>query len=245
MIMREPLGVVGAVVPWNFPLLMACWKLGPALATGNSVILKPAEQSPLTAIRLAELAVEAGIPEGVLQRRAGLRRDRRPGARPPHGRGHDRLHRLDRGRQVLPPLLRRVEHEAGRARVRRQVAEHRHRRLRRPRRRRAPRSAWGIFYNQGEVCNAGSRLLVHESVKDELLEKVVAVARAHRAGRPARPEDADGRDRRRDADRPGAGLHRAGQEEGAKLPMGGERAPRGNRRLLRRADDLRRGRRTR
>ena len=67
MIVREPLGVVGAVVPWNFPLLMASWKVGPALAAGNSVVLKPAEQSPLTAIRLAELAIEAGVPEGVLQ----------------------------------------------------------------------------------------------------------------------------------------------------------------------------------
>ena len=67
MVVREPLGVIGAVVPWNFPLLMAAWKLGPALATGNSVVLKPAEQSPLTALRLGELAAEAGLPDGVLQ----------------------------------------------------------------------------------------------------------------------------------------------------------------------------------
>src|SRR6476659_6450280 len=67
MLVREPLGVIGAVVPWNFPLLMASWKLGPALATGNSVVLKPAEQSPLTALRIAGLASEAGIPDGVLQ----------------------------------------------------------------------------------------------------------------------------------------------------------------------------------
>ena len=67
MIVREPVGVVGAVVPWNFPLMMAAWKVGPALAAGNSVVLKPAEQSPLTALRLAELAAEAGVPEGVLQ----------------------------------------------------------------------------------------------------------------------------------------------------------------------------------
>src|SRR5207248_2217596 len=67
MIVREPVGVVGAVVPWNFPLLMASWKVGPALAAGNSVVLKPAEQSPLTALRIAELAVEAGVPPGVLQ----------------------------------------------------------------------------------------------------------------------------------------------------------------------------------
>lgn len=65
LIVKEPVGVVGLVVPWNFPLLMACWKLGPALAVGNSVVLKPAEQSPLTALRLAELALEAGLPEGV------------------------------------------------------------------------------------------------------------------------------------------------------------------------------------
>ena len=65
MITREPVGVVGAVVPWNFPLLLTSWKIGPALAAGNSVVLKPAEQSPLTALKLAELAAEAGIPEGV------------------------------------------------------------------------------------------------------------------------------------------------------------------------------------
>ena len=67
LITREPIGVVAAVVPWNYPLMMASWKLGPALATGNSIILKPAEQSPLTALRIAELAAEAGIPDGVLQ----------------------------------------------------------------------------------------------------------------------------------------------------------------------------------
>src|SRR3546814_13990344 len=66
MLVREPLGVVGAVVPWNFPLLLAAWKMGPALVTGNSMVVKPAEQSPHTMIRLAELAVEAGLPEGVL-----------------------------------------------------------------------------------------------------------------------------------------------------------------------------------
>ena len=66
LVTREPIGVVAAIVPWNFPLMMACWKLGPALATGNSVILKPSEKSPLTAIRVAQLAIDAGIPPGVL-----------------------------------------------------------------------------------------------------------------------------------------------------------------------------------
>src|SRR5205085_10147457 len=72
LVVREPVGVVGAVVPWNFPLLMASWKLGPALAAGNSVVLKPAEQSPLTALRIAELGLEAGLPPGVLQVVPGL-----------------------------------------------------------------------------------------------------------------------------------------------------------------------------
>src|SRR6185312_7925918 len=66
LITREPMGVVGAIVPWNFPLLMAAWKIGPVLAAGNSLVLKPSEKSPLTALRIARLAVEAGIPEGVL-----------------------------------------------------------------------------------------------------------------------------------------------------------------------------------
>ena len=65
LITREPMGVVGAIVPWNYPMIMAAWKLGPALAAGNSVVLKPSEKSPLTALRLAELALEAGLPEGV------------------------------------------------------------------------------------------------------------------------------------------------------------------------------------
>ena len=132
-IVREPLGVVGAVVPWNFPLMMASWKLGPALATGNSVVLKPAEQSPLTALRLAELASEAGLPDGVLQvvpgfgETAGQAIGRHPDVDMIAFTG------LDRGRQALPALLGRVEHEARRARVRRQVAAHRDEGVRRPR----------------------------------------------------------------------------------------------------------------
>ena len=98
--LREPVGVVGQIIPWNFPLLMAAWKLGPALATGNTVVLKPAEQTPLTALRLAELIAEAGVPGRRGQRRHRLRRDRgrRPGR--PRRRRQGRLHRLDRGRQA-------------------------------------------------------------------------------------------------------------------------------------------------
>ena len=98
--LREPLGVVGQIIPWNFPLLMAAWKLGPALATGNCVVLKPAEQTPLTALRLAGLIAEAGMPEGVVNVVPGLRRDRRRGPGRAQRRGQGRVHRVHRGRQA-------------------------------------------------------------------------------------------------------------------------------------------------
>ena len=93
LITREPVGVVAAIVPWNFPLIMAAWKIGPALAAGNSFILKPSEKSPLTAIRLAALATEAGIPDGVFN--VPGRHDG-PGPRAAHGRRLHRLHRVRR-----------------------------------------------------------------------------------------------------------------------------------------------------
>ncbi len=124
LITREPVGVVAAIVPWNFPLIMAAWKIGPALAAGNSFILKPSEKSPLTAIRIGELASRAGIPDGVFNVLARLRPHGRPGARTAHGRGLHRIHRLDAHRQADAGVLGPVEHEAGLARVRRQVAEH-------------------------------------------------------------------------------------------------------------------------
>ena len=119
---KEPVGVAGQIIPWNFPLLMASWKVAPALAAGCTIVLKPAEQTPLTALRLGELALEAGIPEGVLNVITG---DGETGAalvRSPR-RGQDRLHRLDRGR----PGDRReggARAQAGDARAGRQVAEH-------------------------------------------------------------------------------------------------------------------------
>ena len=94
---KEPVGVCGQIIPWNFPMLMASWKLSPALAAGCTVVLKPAEQTPLTALRIGELALEAGIPPGRDQRRDRRGRHRRGDRRAP-GRRQDRVHRLDRGR---------------------------------------------------------------------------------------------------------------------------------------------------
>ena len=186
-IVREPLGVVGAVVPWNFPLLMASWKLGPALATGNSVVLKPAEQSPLTALRLAELASEAGIPDGVLQvvpgfgETAGQAIGRHPDVDMVAFTGSTEVGKLFL-RYAGESNMKRVALECGGKSphiVTKECGD-----LDAA----ATAVAWGVFYNQGEVCNAGSRLLVHAEVKDELLEKVVAVAERIRPGDPLDPK---------------------------------------------------------
>ena len=129
---HEPLGVVGIIVPWNFPMPIAGWGFAPALAAGNTVVLKPAELTPLTAIRIGELALEAGLPEGVLTVIPG--KGSVVGERfvdPPAG-PQDLLHRLDRGRQEDHGRLRRAG-EAGDPRARRQERQHRLRR-RRPRR---------------------------------------------------------------------------------------------------------------
>ncbi len=131
MTFREPLGVVGLITPWNFPLVIASWKVAPALAAGNTVVLKPAELTPLTALELERIALEAGLDEGVLNVVAGPGVGLRPAAGRAPRRRQDRLHRLDRGRP-RDRRRRRADDQAGDARARRQVGERRLRR-RRPR----------------------------------------------------------------------------------------------------------------
>src|SRR5437764_14030134 len=222
MLVREPLGVVGAVVPWNFPLLMASWKVGPALATGNSVVLKPAEQSPLTALRLGELAAEAGVPDGVLQIVPGLgeRAGRAIGLHP------DVDMVAFTGSTEVGKLFLRYSGESNMKRLALECGG------------KSPHvifpdcgdldaaaeaAAWGVFYNQGEVCNAGSRLLVHADLKDDFLERVLRVAATIRPGDPLDPETKLGAlvDETQ-LDRV-LGYVEAGREEGAVLRLGGER----------------------
>jgi acyl-CoA reductase-like NAD-dependent aldehyde dehydrogenase len=223
MVVREPLGVIGAVVPWNFPLLMASWKLGPALATGNSVVLKPAEQSPLTALRIAELAAEAGVPPGVLQVVPGFGET----AGQALGRHRDVDMIAFTGSTEVGKFFLRYSGESNMKRVALECGG------------KSPHIvtakcgdldaaaqavAWGVFYNQGEVCNAGSRLLVHSSLKDELLERVVKVAAQIQPGDPLDPKtrmgaivDAGQLDRV-------LGYIETGKDEGAELHLGGSRA---------------------
>jgi len=186
LITREPVGVVAAIVPWNFPLLMASWKLGPALAAGNSVVLKPSEKSPLTAIRIGELAVEAGVPAGVLNVVPGL------GATA--GRALALHMDVDcvaftgstrTGKMMLEysgqSNMKRVWLECGGKSPNIVLADC-------PDvERAATAAAYAIFFNQGEMCSAGSRLVVHESLKERVLEKVAEVGRTLTPGDPLDP----------------------------------------------------------
>jgi acyl-CoA reductase-like NAD-dependent aldehyde dehydrogenase len=183
LITREPMGVIGAVVPWNYPMIMAAWKLGPALATGNSVVLKPSEKSPLTALRLAELALEAGLPAGVFNVVPGY------GAEAGEAlalhmdvdaigfTGSTRV-----GRKMLEYAgrsnLKRVYNELGGKSAFivfddfKNVA------------RAAKTAAASLFFNQGESCNAPSRVFVHEAIADEFTATLQAEAAKYAPGDP-------------------------------------------------------------
>ncbi len=186
MIVREPIGVVAAVLPWNFPMLMLAWKIGPALAAGNSVIVKPAEQTSLTALRVAELAMEAGLPRGVLQVLPGDG----PTVGEPLGRHMDVdmvsfTGSTETGRLFLKysaeSNLKKVVLECGGknpavvmsdAENLDHVAEN---------------VVNAAFWNAGQNCSAGSRLIVHSSVKDTLLKNITARVRDWKVGDPLDP----------------------------------------------------------
>ena len=187
LVTREPLGVVGAVVPWNYPLDLASWKLAPALVAGNSVVLKPAEQSPLSAIRLAELADDAGLPRGVL--------NVVPGFGETAGRAIGLHPDIDcvafTGSTEVGKLFLRYSSESNAKPVWLECGG------KSPNLvfadtedldRAAEMAAFGAFYNQGEVCSANSRLLVERSIRDEFLERLLEKARGARVGDPLDPE---------------------------------------------------------
>jgi 4-guanidinobutyraldehyde dehydrogenase/NAD-dependent aldehyde dehydrogenase len=186
LITREPVGVVAAIVPWNFPLIIAAWKIGPALAAGNSFILKPSEKSPLTAIRIAALATEAGIPDGVFNVLPGygqtagqalaLHMDvdcigftgsTRTGKLMLQYAGQSNMKRvwLECGGKS-PNIILADCPDLDRA---------------------AAAAASAIFFNQGEMCSAGSRLIIEEPVRDAVLEKVVAAGHSMPPGDPLDP----------------------------------------------------------
>lgn len=183
---REALGVVGAVVPWNFPLDMAAWKVAPALAAGNSVVLKPAEQSPFSALRLAELALEAGLPEGVLNVVTGLgeQAGKALGLHPDVDclvfTGSTQVGKYFM-QYSAQSNLKQVWLECGGKSPNLVFEDCRDLDLA------ADKAAFGIFFNQGEVCSANSRLYVQRSILDEFVERLLAKARDWMPGDPLDP----------------------------------------------------------
>ncbi len=187
LVTREPVGVVGIIVPWNYPLLMAAWKIAPALAAGNSVVLKPSEKSPLTALRLAELALEAGLPPGVL--------NVVPGYGPEAGSALALHMDVDAiaftgstrvGKQIHVMAgqsnLKRAWTELGGKSPNIVCADC-------PDLDRAVEAAVSsIFFNQGESCNAPSRLFVEASIKEAFLEKALALVPRYQPANPLEPQ---------------------------------------------------------
>jgi acyl-CoA reductase-like NAD-dependent aldehyde dehydrogenase len=175
LIGREPLGVVGAVVPWNYPLIITAWKLAPALAAGNSVVLKPAEQSPLSALVLAELAAEAGIPDGVLNvvpgygEEAGEALGRHPDVDKITFTGSVEVGRMFQ-RYAGESNGKVVSLELGGKSPQVVLADALDLRAT------AEAIGWGIFYNAGQTCHAGSRVVVDARVRDALVDELRDVA---------------------------------------------------------------------
>jgi 4-guanidinobutyraldehyde dehydrogenase / NAD-dependent aldehyde dehydrogenase len=222
LITREPLGVVGAIVPWNFPLLMAAWKIAPVLAGGNSLVLKPSEKSPLTALKVAELAIQAGIPAGVL--------NVVPGLGPTAGKALALHMDVDcvaftgstaTGRAIMQfagqSNLKRVSLECGGKSPNIVLADYP------DLDKAATAAAWAIFFNQGEMCSAGSRLLLQEDVKEAVLEKVQAIGRSLVPGDPLDPATRLGAIVDETQMKRVLGYIDAGRDGGASLRLGGRR----------------------
>jgi aldehyde dehydrogenase (NAD+) len=219
--LREPVGVVGAIIPWNFPMLMAGWKVAPALACGNAVILKPAEQTPLTALELAALATEVGLPPGVLNvltgfgEVAGAALVRHPGVDKIAFTGSTAVGKIIM--REAAETLKKVSLELGGKSPNIVFAD--------ADIDAAARGAFSaIFYNAGQTCTAGSRLLVQRSKKDELLEKIIERAKKMKPGDPLDSKTRMGPLISEEQMNRVVGYIEQGIAEGATLVAGGKRA---------------------
>ncbi len=219
--LREPVGVVGAIVPWNYPTSLATWKLGPALATGCTVVLKPSELTPLTALKLGELALEAGLPEGVL--------NVVPGLGPVAGDALARHPDVDKisftgstrtARALLEASaksnLKKLSLELGGKSPQLVFPDADFDRA-------ASACFWGIFGNKGEVCNAGSRVLVHADAYDAFVARLVERAKKLKVGDPLDPATEMGAQVSQRQLETILGYVASGKADGARLLTGGAR----------------------
>src|SRR5205085_11732097 len=217
--LREPVGVVGAIIAWNFPLLLASWKLGPALACGNTFVLKPAEQTPLSALRCGELALEARMPPGVLNIVTG---GPETGAALVKHPGVDKIAFTGStvvGKEIMrnsADTLKRVTLELGGKSPNIVFAD--------SSMDTAVKGALnGIFYGKGEVCCAGSRLFIEKKVEDEFLSKLVEFSKKIKLGYPLDPKTRLGALVSETQMNNVLGYIEAGKSEGAQLLAGGKR----------------------
>ncbi len=222
LVTREPAGVVGAVVPWNFPLTLAGWKVAPALAAGCTVVLKPSENSPLSALHLGRIATEAGLPPGTLNVVSG----NGPVAGKALGLHPDVDVLAFTGSTAVGRHFLRYSADSNLKRVWLELGG------KSPNiilpdapdlEKAAATAAWGIFFNQGEMCTAPSRLLVHSSVAEQVTEAVVERARALRVGDPLDPATEMGPLVGPDHHDRVLGHIHAGVDAGARLRTGGDR----------------------
>jgi aldehyde dehydrogenase (NAD+) len=222
---HEPIGVVGQIIPWNYPMLMQSWKLAPALATGNTVVMKPAEQTPLSALRIGELLMEAGYPEGVV--------NILPGFGPTAGAALARHMDVDKiaftGSTEVGRLIMTAAAQSNLKRVTLELGG------------KSPNIIFadtdldaavegahmGIFVNQGQSCCAGSRVFVEEKIYEQFVEKSVARAGKRRVGDPLDPTTDQGPQVDQSQFDRIMGYIETGRTEGATLACGGERV--GNR----------------
>ena len=219
--LREPMGVCGAIIPWNYPLIMAAWKLAPALACGNTVVLKPAEQTPLTAIRLAELCLEAGVPEGVVNVVTGF------GEEAGHALSeHNDVDKIaftgstEVGRKILHASegnLKRVSLELGGKSPNIVFSDANMKRA-------SMGSMMGVFVNSGQVCTAGTRILVEKDVHDEFVESLVGATARMKLGHPLDEDTGMGPVVSAEQLERVTGYIEIGKNEGAEVVTGGERA---------------------
>src|SRR6516165_7639705 len=218
---HEPVGVVGQIIPWNFPLLMQAWKWGPALASGCTIVLKPAEQTPLTALRVAQLAQEAGFPDGVI--------NVVPGFGPTAGAAVSSHMDIDKvaftGEYLTGQIIMEAAAKSNLKRVSLELGG------------KSPKivfadadldaavegAYFGLFFNQGQCCCAGSRLFVEEKIHDQFVEKVLKKAKSQRLGDPFDLNTTQGPQVSQEQYDRVMGFIDAGKKDGAKMLCGGKR----------------------
>ncbi len=217
---REPVGVVGQIIPWNFPMMMVAWKWAPALAAGCTIVLKPAEQTPLTALRLGELAMEAGIPAGVINIVNGF--GETAGASLVSHRGVDKIAFTGEGRtgQIImrsaADTMKRITLELGGKSPNIVFADADIEAA-------VEGTVVGIFLNQGQCCCAGSRLFVQDAIHDQFVNRLAAKVQSRRVGDPFDPQTQQGPQVDRAQFDRIMGYIAQGKAQGARVVTGGER----------------------